>query len=331
MIGAVTDGAAAAERQLSRLRHDPGAIALTLGAPVVLVIIFGYIFGSAISVPGGGNYREFLVPGLFATTAANILPSMVAMARDSSRGVVDRFRSLPIARMAVPFGQAAATTIYGLGSFVLMGLCGLAVGWRIERGAGYAIGALALVAAFQFAATWVGMYLGLVLGNEQAAGQASILVFPVTMLSNVFVPTSGMPAWLRAIADWNPVSAIAAAMRDLFGNPSAPANGAWPLLHPVLASVGWLALLLVIFVPLCAARYARALSSRAVAHGGRDPPDCLVRNPMALTGVPAARCSWFAAGAAGARVTSPRSRPPRPAHSPDLRMAGGSWRPRLPR
>ena len=258
MIGAVTDGAAAAERQLTRLRHDPGVIALTLGAPVVLVIIFGYIFGSAITVPGGANYREFLVPGLFATTAANILPAMVAMARDSSRGVVDRFRSLPIARMAVPLGQAAATTVYGVGSFVLMGVCGLAVGWRIERGLAYAIGALVLVAAFQFAATWVGMYLGLVIGNEEGAGQASILVFPVTMLSNVFVPTSGMPAWLRAIADWNPVSALAAAMRDLFGNPTAPANGAWPLLHPVLASVCWLVLLLVIFVPLCAARYARA-------------------------------------------------------------------------
>ena len=125
MIGALTDGAAAAERQLTRLRHDPSAITLTLGAPVVLVIIFGYIFGSAIAVPGGGGYREFLLPGLFATTAANILPSMIGMARDSTRGVVDRFRSLPIARMAVPLGQAAATTIYGLGSFVLMGLCGL--------------------------------------------------------------------------------------------------------------------------------------------------------------------------------------------------------------
>jgi ABC-2 type transport system permease protein len=257
MIGALTDGAAAAERQLGRLRHDPGAIALTLGAPVVLVIIFGYIFGSAISVPGGGNYRAFLVPGLFATTAVNVLPSMIAMARDSGRGVVDRFRSLPIARTAVPLGQAAATTLYGLGSFVLMALCGLAVGWRIERGLGYAIGALALICGFQFAATWVGMYLGLVFGNEQTASQASVLVFPVTLLSNAFVPTSGMPAWLRFIADWNPVSAIAAAMRDLFGNPSAPANGAWPLLHPIPASLGWLALLLVIFVPLTAARYAR--------------------------------------------------------------------------
>jgi ABC-2 type transport system permease protein len=256
VIGAVTDGAAAAERQLRRLRHDPSAIAITLGAPVVLVILFGYIFGSAITAPGG-NYREFLLPGLLATIAANVLPSMISMARDSSRGVVDRFRSLPIARLAVPFGQAASITLYGLGSFVLMGLCGLAVGWRIERGAGYAIGALALVAAFQFTATWIGMYLGLVLGSEEAASQASILTFPVTMVSNVYVPTSGMPAWLRAIADWNPVSALAAALRELFGNPTAPADGAWPLLHPVVASVGWLVLLLAVFVPLCSARFAR--------------------------------------------------------------------------
>ena len=257
MIGAITDGAAAAERQLTRLRHDPSAIALTVGAPVVLVIIFGYIFGSAIAVPGGGNYREFLVPGLFATTAVNILPAMVAMARDSSRGVVDRFRSLPITRLAIPFGQAAATAVYGILSFVLMAACGLAVGWRINGGAGDAIAALALLLAFQFAATWIGMYTGLVLGTEQAAGQASLLVFPVTMLSNVFVPTGGMPAWLRAICDWNPVSALAAAVRLLFGNPSAPANGAWPLEHPVWASVIWVAALLAVFVPLCAARYSR--------------------------------------------------------------------------
>jgi ABC-2 type transport system permease protein len=102
------------------------------------------------------------------------------------------------------------------------------------------------------------MYVGLVLGSEEAAGQASILVFPVTMLSNVFVPTAGMPVWLRAIADWNPVSALATAVRELFGNPSAPANGAWPLLHPILASVGWMVLLLVVFVPLCVRRYARS-------------------------------------------------------------------------
>lgn len=258
MITALADCAATAERQLRRLRHDPTAIALTVGGPVFFIIVFGYIFGSAISVPGGGNYREFLVPGLFATFGANIVPAMVAMARDSGRGVVDRFRSMPVARLAVPFGQAASSAVYGIIAFVLMTACGLAVGWRIERGAGYALAAFALIVAFQFVATWIGMYVGLVLGSEEKAGQASILVFPVTMLSNIFVPTQGMPAWLRAIADWNPVSALAAALRALFGNPTAPANGAWPLLHPVLASVGWIAVLLVIFVPLCVARYARS-------------------------------------------------------------------------
>jgi ABC-2 type transport system permease protein len=256
MSGALTDGAAAAERVLTKLRHDPTAIALTLGAPVIMVVLFGYIFGSAITAPGG-DYRAYLIPGLLATIGTNIVPSMVTMARDSSRGVVDRFRSLPISRTAVPFGQAAATVIYGMASFVLMALCGLAVGWRVERGPGYALAALALLAAFQFAATWIGMYLGIVLGSEQAAGQASILIFPVTTLSNVFVPTSGMPAWLRAIADWNPVSALAAALRTLLGNPGAPANGAWPLEHPVPATLAWTALLLAIFVPLCTRRLAR--------------------------------------------------------------------------
>lgn len=256
MTGALTDGAAAAERVLTKLRHDPTAIALTLGGPVAMVVIFGYIFGGAIAVPGGG-YRAFLVPGLFATIAVSIVPSMFAMARDSSRGVVDRFRSLPIARTAVPFGEAAAILVSGLVSFVLMALCGLAVGWRIERGAGYAAAALALLVAFQFAVTWIGMYLGLVLRSEQAAGQASILVYPVTMLSNVFVPTSGMPAGLRAIADWNPVSALTAAIRDLSGSPGAPTNGTWQLEHPVPATLAWTALLLAIFVPLCTRRFAR--------------------------------------------------------------------------
>jgi ABC-2 type transport system permease protein len=255
---ATAEGLAAAQRVLTKLRHDPGSIALTLGAPVFLVLIFGYVFGSAIAVPGGGNYRAFLVSGLFATIASNILPSMVAMARDATRGVVDRFRSLPISRAAVPFGQAAATSVYGLISFILMAVCGLVVGWRIDRGPADAAAALLLLLAFQFAATWVGLYLGLVIGKEETAAQASILVFPVTMVSNVFVPTSGMPAWLRLIADWNPVSALAAAARQLLGSPAAPTNGAWPLEHPVVASLAWTAVLLAVFVPLCTRRYARS-------------------------------------------------------------------------
>jgi ABC-2 type transport system permease protein len=253
----VSDGMAAAERLLTKLRHDQTALVLTVGAPVVMVLVFGYVFGSAIAVPGGENYRAFLVPGLFVMTAANIIPSMVTMARDAYRGVVDRFRSLPISRVAVPFGQAAATAVYGAVSLVLMALCGLAVGWRIENGAANAFIALGLLMAFQVAMTWVGMYLGLVLGSEETASQAAILLFPVTGLSNVFVPTSGMPVWLRTISDWNPVSAVAAATRQQFGNPTTPANGAWPLEHPVTAALCWTALLLVVFVPLCTSRYAR--------------------------------------------------------------------------
>jgi ABC-2 type transport system permease protein len=257
----VSDGMAAAERVLTKLRHEQTALVLTVGAPVVLVLVFGYVFGSAIAVPGREDYRAFLVPGLFVMTTANIVPSMVTMARDSYRGVVDRFRSLPISRAAVPFGQAAATAVYGAVSLFLMALCGLAVGWRVENGAGQALVALGLLMAFQIAMTWVGMYLGLVLGREETAAQVSILTFPVTGLSNVFVPTSGMPTWLRTIADWNPISAVAEATRQLFGNPTTPANGAWPLEHPVTAALGWTALLLVVFVPLCTARYARGRAS----------------------------------------------------------------------
>ncbi|MCO1656669.1 ABC transporter permease [Pseudonocardia humida] len=252
-----TDGSAAAARVLLKLRHDPAGIAITLASPVVLVLVFGYVFGSAIALPGAGDYREFLVPGLFATIAFNVVPAMITMARDSGRGVVDRFRSMPITRVAVPFGQAAANAAYGLLCLLLMAACAVVVGWRIRTGLGPALGALGLLAAFQFAATWIGMYLGLVIGREETAAQLSVLVFPVGMLSNVFVPTAGMPAWLRTIADWNPLSALTAAVRELCGNPLAPTNGAWPLEHPVLATLLWTALLLVVFVPLATVRYAR--------------------------------------------------------------------------
>jgi hypothetical protein len=133
----LVDGAAAAARVLAKLRHDPAGIALTLAAPVVLVLVFGYIFGSASAVPGSGDYREFLVPGCSS-------PS-----RSTS---VDRSRSMPISRIAVPFGQAAATAVYGL-LCLLMAICGLLVGWRIRTGIGPAAGALGLLVAFRFAAT----------------------------------------------------------------------------------------------------------------------------------------------------------------------------------
>jgi ABC-2 type transport system permease protein len=256
--GAALDGGVAALRLFAKLRHDPAGLVLTVAAPVVMVLIFGYVFGSAITVPGGGDYREYLVPGLLVLTAFNVLPSMIQMARDSDRGVVDRFRSMPIARVAVPFGQATATASYVLVSFGFMILCGLAVGWRAHRGAVPLLAALGLLVLFQFAMTWVGMFLGLLIGREETAAQLSVLVFPVAMISNVFVPTAGMPAWLRAIADHNPVSTVSAAVRELCGNPTAPANGVWLLEHPIAGTLLWSAVLLAVFVPLTTVRYARA-------------------------------------------------------------------------
>lgn len=257
LSNAASDGLTAAGRVLLKLRHDPSGIVLTLSTPLVLVLAFGYIIGSAIDVPGG-NYREYLLPGLFVMLAVNVIPSMVTMARDSERGVVDRFRSMPISRAAIPLGQALATSTYGVLTFALMGACGLLVGWRAERGPGLTLAALALLVAVQFAMVWVGMYLGLTISSEAAAGQASLLVLPLSMVSNLLVPTAGMPGWLRALADWNPVSAFGQAVRQLCGNPVPHTSHAWPLVHPVPATLLWVALILTVFVPLTTLRYARS-------------------------------------------------------------------------
>lgn len=254
---------AAAERLLLGIRRDPASIVLLVSAPIVLVLIFGYVFGGAIEVPGregAASYREFLIPGLLVTMAFNFLPAMVGAARDTDRGIIDRFRSMPISRAAVPAGQALATNVYALAGFVVLLLCGLAVGWRARNGIGPAVGALGLLLLFQFSMTWVGMFLGRLLGREEAAGQAGILVIPLSMVSNVFVPTGGMPAWLRTVADWSPISAVSSAVRSLFGNPTSPADGAWPLEHPVFAAVVWSVVILAVFLPLTVAygtRWAR--------------------------------------------------------------------------
>jgi ABC-2 type transport system permease protein len=256
---ALRDGLTIVRRNVLYLRHAPGLVILMVAAPIVLTLLFGYVFGSAIQLPGGGDYREYLVPGLFAMVAANgVIGAASVVATDAGRGVMDRFRSLPASRLAVPFGHAGADSLGGAIGFAGMALCGLAVGWRIRGGVLDAVAGFALLLLFRYAVSWVGVLLGLSVRNEEAAGQLSMLVMPIGMLANTFVPTDGMPAWLRVVADWNPVSAVAAASRDLFGNPTGTAHGAWPMEHPVLATLGWSALLLAVFVPLSVRRYRTA-------------------------------------------------------------------------
>jgi ABC-2 type transport system permease protein len=253
----LADGVTVVRRDLRHLKYQPGELVGALVFPAIMVLLFGYVFGSAISVPGG-NYREYLMPGLFAMSSfTGVIVTTVIMATDAAKGVMDRFRSMPMARLAVPFGQTGADTVTGALGLAIMAGMGLAVGWRAHRGAASTAAAFALLILFQYAVTWTGAFLGLLVRSEATADSLVPLVFPVTMVSNAFVPASGMPAWLRAIADWNPVSAAVAACRSLFGSPGSPAAGtAWPLEHPVIATLGWSALLLAAFMPLAAYRFA---------------------------------------------------------------------------
>jgi ABC-2 type transport system permease protein len=254
---AFADGLTLIGRELGRIRQEPGELIAALIFPAVMVVLFGYVFGSAISVPGGGNYREYLMPGLFAmVTFTATMAVTMRVATDASRGVMDRFRAMPMARSAVPFGQTGAEILNGILGMVIMAVAGLVVGWRAHNGIWQTAEAFLLLALMRYALSWAGCYLGLVVKNEQTADQLIPLVFPVTMLSNSFVPTGGMPRPLQVIADWNPVSALTAACRELFGNPGVPAGDvAWPVAHPVAATIGWSLALLALFVPLSVRTY----------------------------------------------------------------------------
>jgi ABC-2 type transport system permease protein len=255
----IEDGLVLVGRELSRLRHEPGELIAALIFPAVMVVLFGYVFGSAIGVPGGGNYREYLMPGLFAmTTFSSVIAVTMRVATDASRGVMDRFRSMPMARSAVPFGQTGSDFLSGILALTIMAGTGLAVGWRPHEGVARTATAFLLLAMLRYGLSWAGVYLGLVVKNEQTADQLVPLIFPATMISNSFVPTAGMPSWLRLIADWNPVSAITAACRGLFGNPGAPVGEvSWPLAHPVAATLLWTVVLVVVFLPLSVRTYQR--------------------------------------------------------------------------
>jgi ABC-2 type transport system permease protein len=256
---ALADGVTVVWRDLRHLKYQPGELIAALIFPAIMVLLFGYVFGSAISVPGG-NYREYLMPGLFAMTAfTGVIATTVIVAGDAAKGVMDRFRSMPMARLAVPFGQTGADALTGILALAIMIGCGLAVGWRPHASAPAMAAAAGLLILLRYAVSWAGVFIGLAVRNEETADELVPLIFPVTMISNTFVPTAGMPAWLRVISDWNPVSALVAALRHLLGSAVAPGPaGAWPLEHPVPASLLWGVLLLAVFVPLSARRYATA-------------------------------------------------------------------------
>lgn len=254
----VHDGTALLGRHLQRIRHAPALTVMTQTMPIVFLLFFGYVFGSALAMPGA-DYRAYLVPGLLVATAANgVMTGMFQAAQDTHRGVTDRLRTLPISRAAVPLAQALADLVTTTVGMVPLLLVGLAMGWRIEGTALEALGAVGLLLLFRFATTWVGILLGLASRSEEAAGQLGSATFMLPLLSNAYIPTDGMPGWLRAVAEWNPLSAVTTAVRELCGNASVPADAAWPVAHPVAGALLWSLALIALSAPAAIRRYARA-------------------------------------------------------------------------
>ncbi|GIL30990.1 ABC transporter permease [Actinocatenispora comari] len=251
----LADGWTLARREFAQLRRQPSELVTMLAVPAMLVLLFGYVFGGSIQVPGDGDYRSYLMPGMFAMVALlGVASSATMIATDIGAGVMDRFRSLPMARSAVPLGRAVADLLTGAAGIAVMAGLGLAVGWRPHGSVAATAAGFALVLLLRFATTWVGITIGLSVPPATAEAMVPV-VFPVTMLSNSFVPTDGMPAWLRTVCDWNPVSSLVAACRDLFGNPGGGPHPALPEQHPVAVTLLWAGVLLAVFVPLATARY----------------------------------------------------------------------------
>ncbi|WP_278315477.1 ABC transporter permease [Lolliginicoccus levis] len=260
---AVSDGITIAKRNLIKIKRVPDLIVFTALSPIMFVLVFAFIFGSVIDLPGIA-YREFLIAGIFTQTV--IFGSTwtgLGMAEDMQKGIIDRFRSLPMAPSAVLIGRTTSDVAINVISLFVMSITGLLVGWRIRTSVLDALLGFLLLLLFAYALSWVMAVIGLWIRTPEVFNNATFMViFPITFIANTFVPSDSLPSVLRVMAEWNPVSAVTQATRELFGNthPALPAPEAWPLQNPVLASLAWTAIILIIFVPFATYRYKKAVS-----------------------------------------------------------------------
>jgi ABC-2 type transport system permease protein len=259
----LADSATITRRNLIKVKRVPDLIVFATLSPIMFVLLFRYVFGSAIPIDGI-SYAEFLLPGIFAQTV--IFGSTItgaSIAEDLQKGLIDRFRSLPMSRAAVLVGRTVADLCLNVVTMVVMALTGLVVGWRIHSSVGEALAGFVLLLLFAFAISWVMATVGLLVRTPEVVNNASfIVIFPMTFIANTFVPTNNFPPVLKFIADWNPVSAVVLAARQLFGNtaPSLETSQAWSLQHPVAYVLIWVVLLLAVFVPVSVRLYQRTAS-----------------------------------------------------------------------
>ncbi|MDL4774445.1 ABC transporter permease [Actinomadura xylanilytica] len=252
---AAADGRTLTARALAHWARRPGEVAVGLLFPVVLVLMMGYLFGGQMTVPGGGSYREFIMPGMFAMTMLfGLETTFAAVATDAAKGVTDRFRAMPMASSAIVVGRGAADLIHSAAALTVMTGCGLLIGWRWHDGPGGALAGLGLLLLLRFALLWVGVYLGLVANGPESLVAVQILVWPVGFLSSAMVAPSTMPGWLGTAAEWNPLSATVTACRELFGGAGA-GGGSWASGHSVALAVAWPLLITAVFFPLAVRRH----------------------------------------------------------------------------
>lgn len=260
-LAALGDGAVIAKRNLIKIRRVPETLVFVTISPIMFVLLFAYVFGSSITIPGS-NYREFLIAGIFAQTIVfGATFTGTGLADDMQKGIINRFRSLPMSRLAVIAGRTASDVVSNAITLTIMTITGLLVGWRIHNGIPRALGAFALLLLFSYAFSWVMALVGLLVPSVEVVNNASfVVIFPLTFIADTFVPTNNLPTALRIFAEWNPVSAVARASRQLFGNIPAglPAPTAWSLRHPVLYTIAWSIAIIAVFAPLSVRRYRRA-------------------------------------------------------------------------
>ncbi|MEM1332225.1 MAG: ABC transporter permease [Actinomycetota bacterium] len=252
--------AVVARRNVTKITRVPELLVFVLISPVMFVLLFAYVFGNSIEIPGV-SYREFLIAGIFAQTVAfGSTFTGAGIAEDMQKGIVDRFRSLPMSRSAVLAGRTISDVIYNVLSLAFMSVTGLLVGWRIRGSFLDAVFGYLLLLVFAYTLSWVMAFIALHVPSPEVINNASfVVIFPLTFIANTFVPSDDLPGPLEAFANWNPISAITQASRDLFGNvpPDAPTPDVWPLANPELYTLIWSTAIVAIFAPLAVWKYNR--------------------------------------------------------------------------
>ena len=261
-MSAFQDTMVITQRQLRLLTRVPEVLLFSTIQPIMFVLLFRYVFGGSIETGQPGGYVQLLMPGIFVQTVAFTLAGTASgLAEDMKKGLIDRFRSLPISQSALVVGRTLGDSLLNIVVLFAMGITGWLVGWRPTGGAfNVALGFLFLL-GFGYALSWIGAYVDLSAKDFRVVQNVSFLVtFPLTFLSNAFAPTTGMPRPLQYFAEWNPVSTMVAACRELFGleNQFGATAGSFPSEHPLITSLFYMFLIMAIFVPLSVRKYRKA-------------------------------------------------------------------------